>query len=638
MNAARSTDTPSVALPIDALRESPTNPRQQFDPVALTELAASIRSAGILQPLLVRPIYLQETETEDEFTGYEIIAGSRRFRAAKIAELAEVPCIVRTLTDDEARNAQIIENLQRADVHPVEEAEGYRALIADAAAAGGNLSAEDIARRVGKEAKHVAKLLKLLTLEIDAKLLFSRGHITLAHALMLAVLTPADQERALRFMFDSDPKLDKRSMTEIIRARLRSRGEKVEEDAAAEPEDGDNDGDGFSASSYGDTSQKAKYMHHGRRLIDATEAQLRRWIESNVLLKLVNAPFGLMDAELVPIAGACVDCPKRSGSNAALFSDFTAEEDVCLDPACYAAKQKAYISWEQATAKKQGRPLARLSSKRGQEKLPENWNRERLLLKAGQWVAAAAGSCPKTFAGLMRDGAEAGKVFTICADQKCKVHKHSVDSPRSANHYGAPPQTPDQVAEAQAKQAFYVDSESKVRVAVLAAVVAKAILKKEAILRALVLQAFNAGWNMNSILVADALGIVFERLADPSAADRAASNALENAIATADELNLLRMAVAIGHAEPFDIGRVEGAQAERKEIAKLAKVYGIDSEALAAKALGSPKKAAKPPAKKVVAKKVAAPAAKKKLSPEARKRIADALTKRIAARRKAVKK
>ena len=107
-------------LPLSILTESQTNPRRIFEESALKELAASIRSQGVLSPLLVRPL------TERSF---EIVAGARRYRAAQLAEAETVPVRIVNLTDAEALEAQLIENLQRRDVHPLEEAHGFRALL-----------------------------------------------------------------------------------------------------------------------------------------------------------------------------------------------------------------------------------------------------------------------------------------------------------------------------------------------------------------------------------------------------------------------------------------------------------------------------------------------------------------------------
>jgi ParB family chromosome partitioning protein len=133
-------------LPLAVLTESTTNPRHIFADDALKELAASIRAQGVLSPLLVRPL------TEQSF---EIVAGARRYRAAQMAESATVPVRIVNLTDAEALEAQLIENLQRRDVHPMEEAQGFRALLALEEP---KYSIEQIAAKVGKTPAYCASL------------------------------------------------------------------------------------------------------------------------------------------------------------------------------------------------------------------------------------------------------------------------------------------------------------------------------------------------------------------------------------------------------------------------------------------------------------------------------------------------
>ena len=131
-------------LPLSILTESKTNPRRIFEDAALKELADSIRSQGVLSPLLVRPLNERS---------FEIVAGARRYRAAQLAESETVPVRIVNLTDAEALEAQLIENLQRRDVHPLEEAQGFRALL--------NLeepkyTIEQIAAKTGKSPAYVA--------------------------------------------------------------------------------------------------------------------------------------------------------------------------------------------------------------------------------------------------------------------------------------------------------------------------------------------------------------------------------------------------------------------------------------------------------------------------------------------------
>src|SRR5690606_99339 len=125
-------------LPIEFLEPNPYQPRRTFDEEALASLVASIKGQGIVQPILVRP-------APGRGERYQIIAGERRWRAAQRARLHEVPVVIRELTDAEAAQIAIIENVQRADLTPIEEAEGYRRLIAEF-----EYTQEDLARTVGK--------------------------------------------------------------------------------------------------------------------------------------------------------------------------------------------------------------------------------------------------------------------------------------------------------------------------------------------------------------------------------------------------------------------------------------------------------------------------------------------------------
>ena len=159
-----------VNVPIAELVESSTNPRKTFDDERLEELAESIRSKGVLSPLLARKVNGH----------FEIVSGARRYRAAQRAGLQEVPVRIVAPTDEEALETQIIENIQRADVHPFEEAQGFRALL-DREGAG--YTVEKIAAKTGKAASFIAKRLRLLDLIPPVADAFTAGHIGIEHAL-----------------------------------------------------------------------------------------------------------------------------------------------------------------------------------------------------------------------------------------------------------------------------------------------------------------------------------------------------------------------------------------------------------------------------------------------------------------------
>ena len=157
-------------IPTAALRPNARNPRRVFSNDELDELAASLRERGIIQPIAVRPI-------RGVADSYEIIAGERRWRAAQRAGLREVPVFVIEATDAEALQLAIVENVQRSDLNPLEEAEGYRALIRDF-----SYSQDDVARTVGKSRSHVANLLRLQTLPDRVRDHILSGRLSAGHA------------------------------------------------------------------------------------------------------------------------------------------------------------------------------------------------------------------------------------------------------------------------------------------------------------------------------------------------------------------------------------------------------------------------------------------------------------------------
>jgi ParB/RepB/Spo0J family partition protein len=179
-------------LPLAMFTESTTNPRRIFEGNALKELAESIRIQGVLSPLLVRPLNEQ---------GFEIVAGARRCRAAQMAEAATVPVRIVHLTDAETLEAQLVENLMRRDVHPMEEAQGFRALLSLEEP---KYRIEQIAARTGKNPSYIAARLKLTELAPVVVEGFYREEIGVGHALLLAKLQLDQQEQALAACFKED--------------------------------------------------------------------------------------------------------------------------------------------------------------------------------------------------------------------------------------------------------------------------------------------------------------------------------------------------------------------------------------------------------------------------------------------------
>ena len=173
-------------VPIELLRPNPHNPRRTFAEAELDELATSIRDRGIIQPIVVRPVGRDS---------YEIVAGERRWRAAQRAHLHDVPVVVVEVSDAEALQLAIIENVQRADLNPIEEASAYQRLADEF-----SYSQEDVAKTVGKSRPHVANTLRLLKLNkpVQAKVL--AGELSAGHARMLVGL--ANQEELARLIIE----------------------------------------------------------------------------------------------------------------------------------------------------------------------------------------------------------------------------------------------------------------------------------------------------------------------------------------------------------------------------------------------------------------------------------------------------
>lgn len=170
-----------LTLPIDAIERSAAQPRKQFEEAKLEELAASIREHGVVEPILVRR----------HGAKYRIVAGERRWRAAQRAGLQEIPAVVREASDRQAFELALVENLQRADLNPIEEAEAYEVLSRD------GQTQDDIAKRVGKDRSTVANALRLLKLPGEVRDLVKVGQLDMGHARAILGLESADEMKKL---------------------------------------------------------------------------------------------------------------------------------------------------------------------------------------------------------------------------------------------------------------------------------------------------------------------------------------------------------------------------------------------------------------------------------------------------------
>ncbi len=299
-------------LALEQLLESPFNPRTRYDEKALNELAETVRDVGVMQALLVRPIEIPSgwsiTRGGETLQPYEIVFGHRRYRAARIAGRADVPVIIRDLTNAQSAQLQAIENVQREDLDPLEEARGYAHYLQVH-----GVNKDQLAKEVGLSRSHVYARLKLLTAVPAVHEALRSGEIFEENALHIARIPHAKlQEKAL--------------------ASLRSN--------QMDLEDG------------------------GKRSV----RRIRDFLRERFTLKLSEAMFDPKDAQLLEGCGSCDECPKRSG-NAPEFDDLAASTDtdwqhkleagpdLCTDPDCFDAKKKAHLAAKAEVLKAKGKTV-----------------------------------------------------------------------------------------------------------------------------------------------------------------------------------------------------------------------------------------------------------------------------------------
>lgn len=286
--------TTFAQLPLQTIVPSPTNPRKHFDQAALDELADSIKATGVHTPVLVRPLpahRLEDTAHLQPRPTHELIAGERRYRASVLAKADTIPAMIRELTDDQALEVQIIENLQRQDLSALEEAEGYQSLIDHS-----GVSAEDVARKIGKSRSYVFGRLKLLDAGQDVRDALRQGMIGREHAQLLARIPST--------------LLQCKALKEIIRA---------------------NHPDGVMSS-----------------------RAAGEWIRKNYMLKIEQAPFDHTDTTLSP--RACTICPTRTGADQDIFADVMGA-DMCTDPSCYDNKVQQHHARRRAQLEAAGHQI-----------------------------------------------------------------------------------------------------------------------------------------------------------------------------------------------------------------------------------------------------------------------------------------
>jgi ParB family chromosome partitioning protein len=337
-------------IAIDQIHESTTNPRKTFDEAKLWELAESIKHNGMIQPVTVRP----------NNQGFEIVAGTRRFRAAQLAELFSVPARIVEIDDAQALEWQLVENSQRVDVHPYEEAQGFQRLL--------DIPGYDVAALVeksGKSASHVYARLSLLQLIPAVAEAFTQERITASHANLIARLPQESQAEAFEQCWRKD------------------------------------------------------WQDKEPHLLPAKH--VAAWIQANLYLSLADAPFDCEDPTLNPAAGACVTCPRRSGHNTSLFCDV--HGDQCLDSTCYHSKVEAFLDREIAAHPgivqiengwrnpKEQRPGAVQGGHvREIPTVTDNPDAEPVM------------PCAAAKAAIVVYGKQLGRKLTVCTDKHCPVH------------------------------------------------------------------------------------------------------------------------------------------------------------------------------------------------------------------------
>ena len=208
---------PPKTLPVEFLRPNPRNPRKDFGAADLDDLAASVKERGVVQPILVRPVAAADN-------GYEIIAGERRWRAAQKVGLHNVPVVILEVSDSEALELAIIENVQRADLNPLEEALGYQQLIDDH-----QYTQVQLAEVIGKSRSHIANTLRLLKLP-DGVLDYVRsGKLSAGHA--RALVTHSDPEAAARRIVEAGMSVREAEAIDDGRSKARQKAQAPEKDA-----------------------------------------------------------------------------------------------------------------------------------------------------------------------------------------------------------------------------------------------------------------------------------------------------------------------------------------------------------------------------------------------------------------------
>jgi len=386
-NAARVEWPAEMLYAIDRLTPSPTNPRTRFPEASIAELAGSIRDQGVIEPLILRAA---RPEWPDQ-TMFEIVCGERRWRSAKVAGEAALPAHVRELTDDQVIDIQIHENLHREDVHPMDEASGYKK-VQDRL----GCDIKELAARVGKTEGYVLNRLKLNELIKEAQKDIDDGCLPLVYALEIAKY-PADAQRSIL------------------------------EFATYHREN----------TTY--NQQKGEWNYKVNKEILQPFGSMKKWIDGKILYRLASAPFDLTATNLRDDGLACVNCPSRTGASVGLFDkSATGKKDSCLDPGCFNSKYQRFVTvTREAVAQKAKVPVSDIplvdTEDYNDDKKEKILGRESIKIigkppKDKSWLSSYYSSkrCTNIVKAIDVDKDNYGQVVEICPKSSgCKDHHPS---------------------------------------------------------------------------------------------------------------------------------------------------------------------------------------------------------------------
>jgi ParB/RepB/Spo0J family partition protein len=352
----------SVLMSVDLLDPRPNNARKKITKESLTEMMKTIKESGFHQPLLIRP---------KADARYEIVDGERRWRSAGYLKLSHLPVFIREMDDEQAADSSARANLQRLNLHPLEEADLYQERIESA-----NGDIPGVARRLGKSVKEIRYRLTLTNLIPGARADFEQGLIGVEHAMELGKLSQDVQADALDACYDT---------------KWTPEGHKP--DKSCPP------------------------RHH---------SNLKRWIQEHMLLDLAKAPFKLTDNRLHPDSKVCEGCADRTSEDPTLFEELAGVSDRCRNRKCFEQKRIALVKIEakRIAPKDSEIPAPLLAPHYGYQPAGELKDAGLEIINRGEFTAivSAKEKCASAERGVWPEGTAAGKASWFCRNPQCPDH------------------------------------------------------------------------------------------------------------------------------------------------------------------------------------------------------------------------